>query len=323
MVGIGVDVGGTGTKAGIVDARGEILSRTHVPTDPTAGTKGIIAVVEELLERAGPEGWTVSSVGIGAAGFIDSEHGSVTFSPNLVYDDPQVAAAVRARTELPVVVDNDANAAVWGEYRYGTARGCKHVAMITIGTGIGSGFIIDGRLLRGATGAAAEFGHTVVEIDGPACPCGLRGCLEPLASGTGIARMGSEAAVEDPHSSIHAFSGQGGPVTAEHVAKAARQMDETAKKVLRRAGRALGVGLSNLVNAFDPEVIVLGGGVIRAGEPFLGCARDQLNEMMQQQRRRPVRLDVTKLGDDAGIVGAAALGLEPLDSWEGQHHGDD
>lgn len=307
---IGVDVGGTGTKAGIVDAAGTVLARSERPTDPTAGTKGIIAVVEDLLQRAGSVEASVEAIGIGAAGFVDAATGSVTFSPNLVYDDPEVATAVGARARLPVVVDNDANAAAWGERKFGAAQGSDHVALVTLGTGVGSGFIVEGKLLRGLTGAAAEFGHTVVDPDGPRCTCGLRGCLEQLASGTAIARMAREAAAEDETTSMIAFAGSVEDISAEHVARAGRELDETARNVLRRAGTALGIGLSNVANVFDPQLIVLGGSVVAAGEPYLGPARDTLAQMTQAQRRRALRLDVSLLGHDAGVIGAAALAFD-------------
>jgi glucokinase len=247
---------------------------------------------------------------VGAAGFIDASTGSVTFAPNLTYDDPHIADAVRARTNLPVVVDNDANAAAWGERAFGAARGLDHVVVLTIGTGIGSGFVIGGRLLRGSTGAGTEFGHTVVDPRGPECPCGLRGCIEQFASGGAIARSARRAAQENPKSTMAKFAGSVEAITAKHVAQAASEYDEVALDVMHEAGRWLGIGLSNIANLFDPETIVLGGGVIKAGESFLGVARDTLVAMTAAQRRRPMRLDVTALGSDAGIIGAAALALD-------------
>jgi glucokinase len=304
---IGVDVGGTGTKAALVSELGEKLIRLERPTDRHAGTKGVLDIVDALLREASGLGVEVDAIGVGAAGFIDAERGTVTFAPNLSYDDPNVRDAVTARTGLPAVVDNDANASVWGERAHGAAQGADHVAYVGVGTGIGSGFIIDGRLLRGLTGAGAEIGHTVVEGLGIQCGCGLRGCLEQYASGQAITRLARDAVDEDPDSSILAFAGSAEAITAEHVARAAREYDESARAVLKRAGRALGVGLSNVANVFDPEVIVLGGGVIGAGEPFLGPARDELARMTAAQRRRPMRLVVTSLGGDNGIIGAAAL----------------
>jgi glucokinase len=307
---IGVDIGGTGTKAAIVDRDGNVLLRIERPTDVTAGTKSILAIIDELIPGAPDAGGTVEAIGIGAAGFIDAANGRVTFAPNLVYDDPQVADALRLRVGLPVALDNDANVAAWGERAYGAARGSDHVVYITLGTGIGSGFIVDGKLVRGLSGGAAEFGHTVIDIDGPQCNCGLRGCLEQFASGQAIARMGREAVAKDPASSIVAFAESVDAITAKHVAQAARQYDDTARAVLRQAGRALGIGLSNAVNVFDPDVVVLGGSLVNAGEPYLGPARDTLAAMNAGQKRRPTRLVVTDLKGDAGILGAAALAFD-------------
>jgi glucokinase len=319
-VAIGLDVGGTGTKGALVSTAGDVLERSELRTDVTAGTKGIIAVAEDLMERARGLGLEVGGVGAGVAGFVDAADGSVTFSPNLTYDDPAIAAAVKTRIDLPVVVDNDANAAAWGEYRFGSARGLDHLAMLTLGTGVGGGFVVDGRLLRGSRGAGAEFGHMVVVTEGELCNCGLRGCLEQYASGQAIARMGREALEKDPTSAILSFAGSQDDVRATHIAQAARNYDSTATEVLRRAGKYLGIGMSNLVNVFDPLVIVLGGSVVRAGEPYLGPARDTLTEMLTAQKRRAVRLDVSTLGNDAGIVGAAALAMDPIASWEGRHY---
>lgn len=305
---IGVDVGGTTTKGAVVDRAGEILHRTVRSTDPSAATKGIVAIIEELLTRSTDLGANIRALGVGAAGFVGGE--TIIFSPNVVYDDPQIGPALRARFDLPVAVDNDANAAAWGEYKLGAARGSRHLALLTMGTGIGSGFVIDGHLLRGSTGAAAEFGHTIVDPDGPPCTCGLRGCIEQFAGGLAIARAAREAVSEDPQSTILAFAGSIHAITAEHVARAAREYDETARAVLQRAGTMLGVGLSNISNLFDPEVIVLAGGVTKAGEPLLGPARDELVRSTKAQKRRPMRLDVSTLGSDVGMLGAAALAVD-------------
>lgn len=307
---IGIDVGGTSTKGALVDARGSLRDRVELPTDAGAATKTILSAADALMSAAEMSGLRVDAVGVGAAGFVDHHSGEITFSPNLVYGDPHVRAALEARLSLPVVVDNDANAAVWGERAFGTARGSDHVAMLVIGTGIGSGFIVDGILLRGWTGAGAEFGHVVVDPAGPSCPCGLKGCLEQLASGGAIGRMGRAAAEAEPSTLMTELAGSVGGIDGEHVAAAAAQHDDAATRVLRRAGKALAVGMSNAVNVFDPELIVLGGGAIDAGEPYLGAARDELARMTTAQRRRPVRVDVTALGNDAGILGAAALALD-------------
>ncbi|MDQ3940930.1 MAG: ROK family protein [Actinomycetota bacterium] len=309
---IGVDIGGTGTKAGLVDLSGRLVDRVDLPTDPQAATKSTIQIVEHMVTRAEQLGFVPVAVGIGAAGFVDVRSGVVTFSPNLTYDDPELADAVAARVQLPVMVDNDVNAAVWGERAVGAARGTNNVALIMLGTGVGSGFIVNGRVLRGHSGAGAELGHTIIEPGGEQCGCGLKGCLEQYTSGPAIARMAKEALRDDPESSIAAFAGSVDAVTSLHVARAARELDETARAVMRRAGRALGIGLSNVANLFDPEIIVLSGSVIKAGEPLLGPARDELARMTTLQRRRPLRLAVTSLGAEAGIIGAAALAIDEM-----------
>ena len=293
---IGIDVGGTTTKGVVLDSDDQIVLRAERPTELQAGTKGILGLVDTLLEQAQARGLDVESIGIGAAGFVDVTRGVMTFSPTLVYDDPEIAEAVRARTSLRTFVDNDANAAAWGEFRLGSAKGVTNLAFLTLGTGIGSGFVVNGRLLRGARGAGAELGHTVVDPAGPRCKCGLKGCLELFASGEAIERLAREAT--------------GREMTGMAVAEAARKYDETAREVLRIAGSSLGVGLSNVVNLFDPQVIVLGGSVVGAGEAYLGPARDRLATMLAAQKRRPVRLDVSSLGKDAGVLGAALLSRE-------------
>ncbi|HET7482735.1 MAG TPA: ROK family protein [Actinomycetota bacterium] len=309
---IGVDVGGTTVKAGLVDMSGAVVDRLEQPTEHHAATKSTIEISEAMVERAQELGYVPVAVGIGAAGFVDVRKGSITFSPNLVYDDPDVADAVAARLNIPVMVENDANAAAWGERTAGAGKDALNMAFIILGTGLGSGFVVNGRLVRGATGAGAEFGHTVVDPDGPSCNCGLRGCIEQFASGQAIARMGRAAAAKDPSTSMLSFAASADAITSLDVGRAAREMDETARDVLRRSGRMLGIALSNVVNIFDPEVIVLSGRVTEAGEPFLGPARDQLAEMTTAQRRRPVSLRLGKLGRDAGIVGSAALAIDEL-----------
>jgi glucokinase len=309
---IGVDVGGTTIKAGIVDMSGAVVDRVEHPTEAQAATKSTIEIVERVIDRCKELAYVPVAVGIGAAGFVDVRTGSITFSPNLVYDDPDVADAVAARVNLPVMVENDANAAAWGERTAGSAKGALNMAFVILGTGFGSGFVVNGRLVRGHSGAGAEFGHTVVDPDGPKCNCGLRGCIEQFASGQAIARMGREAAAEDPSSSMISFAGSADAITSLDVGRAAREMDEAARGVLKRSGRMLGIALSNIVNIFDPEMIVLAGRTIEAGEPFLGPARDQLAEMTAAQKRRPVRLQISTLGRDAGIVGSAALAIDEL-----------
>ena len=306
-IAIGIDVGGTNVKGALVSREGEVLARLQRPTEVEAATKSVIGIAETLQDRAVTEGLNPVACGVGAAGFIDAARGAVTFAPNTLYDDPEIGAAVGARLGLPVVVDNDANAAAWGEYRFGFAAGVPHLTFITLGTGIGSGFVVDGRLVRGSTGAAAELGHMVVDPRGPQCPCGLRGCLERFSSGSAIAATARAELEKGGESSLTTTVSSPELITAEDVAKQAAQYDDLSCSILNRAGTMLGLGLANVVNLFDPTVIVLGGSVVKAGEAYLGPARDELARRLTAQRRRPARLDVSSLGDDAGMVGAAAL----------------
>jgi glucokinase len=316
---LGIDVGGTTTKGALVAGDGSVVERGEVPTDSAAGTRGIVAVAQQLLDRRAGHG--IAGIGVGAAGFVDAATGCVTFSPNVKYDEPDIGAALQRITGAPVVVDNDANVAVWGERAFGAARGAGDVAMLTLGTGLGSGFVVGGRLLRGGTGAAGELGHTIVDPSGPRCPCGLSGCLEQSISGNAVARAGREAARGNPDSLMSELAGGVERISGRWVAEAAKRGDEAASSVLRSAGRALGVGMSNVVNIFDPEVIVIGGGLAQAGEPLLGPARDRMNAMLLAQGRRPQRLEIALLGNDAGVVGAAALALaRTSDGGEGAVH---
>ena len=311
-VAIGVDIGGTAVKAALVTESGVISHRTEKPSDPLAGTASIVSIVGEVMAIASAEDLEVVGVGVGAAGFIDFDSASMNFAPNLVYDDPAIGAAVEKVVSVPVTLDNDANVAAWGERAFGAAQGADDLVLLTLGTGIGSGLIQNGRLIRGHTGAGAEFGHTIVEVGGPPCGCGLKGCIEQLASGQAIERMARDAVADDPASSILDFAGSAETISGLDVAKAAREMDETARTVLRRAGTYLGIGMSNIANLFDPEVIVLSGSVVGAGEAYLGPARDTLAEMTATQKRRPMRVVLSTLGFDAGIVGAARQAFDKV-----------
>ena len=313
---LGIDIGGTACKGGLVAADGTLSSRSEISTRPGDGTGTVLELAETLLAKAREESVEIGAIGVGAAGFVDRRDGSISFSPNVTYENPQLAGALRDRFSLDTIVANDANAAAWGEREAGAAAGFDHVALVTLGTGVGGGFIIGGRLLLGATGAAAEFGHTVLDPEGPPCPCGLSGCVEQFVSGSAIARMGEQALARWPDSSIKDLA-KGEPISALHVAQAAREWDEAAREVLARAGGYLGIALSNIVNMFEPEVIVIGGSVADAGESFLGPARDRFNAMLAQQHRRPVRLERARLGNDAGMVGAALLALGGPEAWQG------
>ncbi len=308
---VGIDVGGTKILAVRVARDGAILARSESPTpaeDQEATLAAMIAAAEALRT---PE---VLAVGVGAAGMVDVANGVLRFAPNLAWRDLAIADRMRAALGIPVQLDNDANVAAYGEFRFGSGRGYRHVLLVTVGTGIGGGIIIDGRLFRGSNGYAAEIGHIVVEPDGPPCGCGNRGCWEQVASGNAIGRLGREEVAEHPSSVLARLAG-GDPqaVTGKLVTQAAQRGDPVATRILSEVGRRLGIGLAGLVNVLDPQVVVVGGGAAVAGDLLLEPARAAFLDAVEAPDRRPsVPIVVAQLGTDAGAVGAAALALEEL-----------
>lgn len=304
MATIGVDIGGTKVFAALVDGTGTILRRVSAPTDPQAGTASIISTIHTLLQNDRPV--SPSAVGVAAAAWVAYPSGQVIFAPNLVYDEPDLVGALSAAVDLPVVVENDANAAAWAEQQYGAARGASEMLMVTVGTGIGGGAVIGGRLHRGSGGLAGEFGHITLLDGGPRCACGQHGCFESLASGTAIGRMAQEGIEAAPHSALLGLAGgDRRQITGALVSEAAHAGDRFATGVLAQAGKWLGVGLASLVQALDPEVIVVGGGGAAAGGLLLGPARAEMDRRLARRSRPPIK--EATLGNDAGAIGAASL----------------
>jgi len=303
---VGIDLGGTKIAGIRMDERGEILARDETPTPKEAEE-----ILEELLRLVGAlKDEATVATGIGAAGMVDFEAGAVRFSPNLPLRDVPIRDMVQERSGLPCVVDNDANAAGWGEYRFGAARGHDHVLLVTVGTGIGGALVIGGRLERGAHGFAAEIGHFIVEPNGPECGCGNRGCWEQVASGKELDRLARQEAERDPSGVIARAAGEG-VAEGRHASQAAREGDPAARKIFDEVGRRLGEGLAGLVNVLDPEIVVVGGGVAEEGELLLAPARRAFRESVEAVDRRPdVPIVVAELGNEAGAIGAAALALD-------------
>ena len=307
MEAIGVDVGGTKIAALRLGADGAILARAERPTparDPAATLEAIAACALELRTDA------VVGVGIGIAGLVASEPGVVRFSPNAAWRELAVGPFVGERTRLPWRVDNDATAAAYAEFRFGAGRGVRHLLLVTVGTGIGGGIVADGVAFRGAHGFAGEIGHIVVEPDGVPCGCGNRGCLETVASGNAIGRLGREAASADPSSAL-AASGPLEAIDGRLVTELAHRGDPVSIAVLAEVGRRLGEGIAGLVNALDPERVVVGGGAIAAGELLLAPARRAHEASVEGREHRPaVPIVAAELGNDAGAIGAAASMFE-------------
>jgi glucokinase len=306
---IGVDIGGTKVAGGVVNDRGEVIDRTRrfTPGTDVAATQATIAdVVTELAGRH-----EVSAVGIGAAGWIANDRATVLFAPHLAWrNEPLRDSLVRA-IGVPVVVENDANAAAWAEYRFGAAKDARVVVMITLGTGIGGGLVVSGVLYRGANGVGCEYGHMSVVPDGRRCACGNRGCWEMYASGTALAHDARELAAIAPvsaHRLMELAEGDPDRLTGPLVTQAAREGDPAAIEIYTAMGRWLGRGLANLAAVIDPTVFVIGGGVSEAGELLIGPAQQTFGEMLTGRGFRPTAdVRLAQLGPEAGLVGAADL----------------
>ncbi|MGH3767107.1 MAG: ROK family glucokinase [Pseudonocardiaceae bacterium] len=306
---IGVDIGGTKVAAGVVTECGSILATAHRDTpaeDVTQIEDAIAAVVGELSSR-----YDIAAVGVGAAGFIDARRSTVMFAPNLAWRDEPLKASLQRRLERPVVIENDANAAAWAEVRFGAGRGGAQVVALTVGTGIGGGIVINGQLVRGQFGAAAEIGHVTVVPDGRLCGCGLRGCWEQYASG--------RALVREAHDLVRAAPGRAGgllrraggrpeSITGEMITQAALDGETAALRCFEVIGTWLGRGLGGLAAVLDPGVFVIGGGVSAAGELLRAPALTAFRACLTGHGHRPLaELRIAQLGPDAGLVGAADL----------------
>ncbi len=306
---IGVDIGGTKVAAGVVDAEGRILARTRRPT-PSASPADVEDVVAACVAELS-EDRSVVAVGIGAAGFIDAERSRVLVAPNLAWKDEPLREAVEKRTGLPCVVENDANAAAWGEHRFGAGRGEDDLVVVTVGTGIGGGIVLDGRLYRGRHGIGAEFGHMQMVEGGRRCGCGQHGCWEQYCSGRALLHEAREIAdVQRGYGRRLLELGDGRPegIEAREVTQAAGEGDPAALDCFREIGTWLGQGLADLAAVLDPGMFVIGGGVADAGELLLAPARVAFRARVTGGGSRPVAdLRLAELGNDAGLVGAADL----------------
>jgi glucokinase len=306
---IGVDIGGTKVAAGVVDVQGRVLARARRLT-PSRDPEAVEATIADVVTQLRME-HDVVAVGIGAAGFVDADRARVLFAPHLAWRNEPLRDAVTAALRLPVVVENDANAAAWAEWRFGAGRGEPRLVCVTLGTGIGGGIVTDGAVQRGRWGMAGEFGHMVVVPDGRRCECGNRGCLEQYASGNVLGREARELAAAGSPVTVPLMERVGGDVSAligPLITEAAQEGDAAAVELFEEVGRWLGIGLANLAAALDPGIFVIGGGVSDAGELLLRPARESFRRTLTGRGFRPEPQIVTAaLGPEAGLVGAADL----------------
>jgi glucokinase len=306
---IGVDVGGTKIAAGVVSDSGEILAelRTESPADSVAEIEATIASLVAQLQAD----HEVSAVGVGAAGFIDNSRSRVLFSPNLAWKDLDLRSDLERLTGLPVVVENDANAAAWGEFTFGAGADAEDLLLVTVGTGVGGGIVMDGELVRGGFGVAAEIGHIRLVRGGIECGCGLLGCLESYGSGTALVRQTKEAVAADRAGASSLLERAGGDVekiTGPMITEAAQAGERFAVARLVELGTWLGEGIASLASVLDPGVVTLGGGVSAAGDLLLEPTRAAYLANLTGRGHRPeAEFRLAKLGNKAGMIGAADL----------------
>ena len=313
MHAIGIDIGGTKIAGALVDESGNILRELRVPTpadDPKALTQAVAELIRELAV-----GQEVLGAGIAAAGFIDAEQSNIVYAPNLSWRNEPFKAEVEALVDVPVILENDANAAGWAEYRFGAGRGYKHMVMLTIGTGVGGAVIADSRMLRGGFGIAGELGHIRVVPDGRLCGCGQHGCLESYGSGSALLRSARELAdSDDPLGArLRQLEAEKGQLTGAEVYAAILEKDPGALKLLAELGSWIGQAIGSLVAVLDPEIVVIGGGVSAAGDLLLNPIREAFLKHLPARGFRPeLKIVAAEFVNDAGVVGAADLARQSI-----------
>ena len=307
---IGIDLGGTNIAAGIVDENGQILCKGSLPTLRERGNDAIVADMAKLskmlVEENGYSMNDIKAVGIGCPGTVDNERGIVVYSNNIVMENYPLVAKFKEYIDLPVNIENDANAAAYGEYA-STARDKKSFVLITLGTGVGGGIVLDGKLWRGFNGAGAELGHTSIIMGGEPCTCGRRGCFEAYASVSALISQTKRAMEENPDSLMHKIAEERGVVNGRTSFDCARMGDEVAIAVRDKYIEYVSEGVVNIINTIQPEVFVIGGGISREGDTILTPLKKIVEKNDYNKYMPKTEIRIAKLGNDAGIIGAAAL----------------
>ncbi len=317
MVYLGIDVGGTGIKVGVVDGEGNILAQGETPTlvgRPFADIVHDMAACALSVLQAGHYSVDdVASIGVGVPGVANQETGTVVFCTNLAWHNVPLRAELQKHINKPVYIDNDATVAGYAESICGVSVGCHSSVFLTLGTGVGGGIVIGGRPWSGFHGIGSEIGHIPMDIDGEPCTCGNDGCLERYCSATAVIRMGKEAALNHPDSALYAAcGGDVNQITAKTVIDCAKEGDDVAVKVFRRYVKYMCLALDTIIAFLDPEMIILGGGVSKAGNFLLDAIREALPRYLLFKTLPYARIEIARLGADAGMIGAAMLGKQPI-----------
>ena len=307
---VGIDIGGTKVLGGVVDQTGAVIRRARRDTPTEGGVALTQAIADVALELMNEE--EIESVGVSVAAFISADRKTILATPNIKdWNGVNLDYELTTRIGLPVVIENDANSAAWGEFKFGAARGKESIFMLTVGTGIGGGIVINSNLLRGSFGIAAEIGHLRIVPNGLLCGCGAHGCFEQYGSGTALLRHAREAIVANPDRSRNILGRGDGTiegVKGSAITEAARDGDELALSVFKTTGDYIGAGIASLAVILDPEAVVIGGGVIDAGEILLNPIRTSMDKYMPFAGKHPhPQIIGAQLGNEAGLVGVADL----------------
>ncbi|MBQ8637005.1 MAG: ROK family glucokinase [Clostridia bacterium] len=305
---VGIDLGGTNIAAGVVDENGKILSKASVPTKAIRPNEeygdDMIMIAKKVIVDAGMDISDIKAVGVGAPGSVDSKNGKVYDSENLGMDNFALADYISKGVGLPVYLENDANAAAFGEYSM-NGNDAENYIFVTLGTGVGGGIVIDGKIIRGFNGTGAELGHTSIKFDGIDCNCGRRGCWEAYASVTALIRQTKEAMEKNPDSLMHNIAEKEGKVSGRTSFDAAKQGDAAAQKVVDNYAEYIGIGIANMVNIFQPNKIVIGGGISKEGDYLLDRVKKFVDANDYNRSQEKAKIEVATLFNDAGIIGAA------------------
>ena len=310
---VGIDLGGTNIVAGVVDEEYNIISKASTKTNCPRPEKEIADDMAKMaLEAVKKANLTIDDIewiGVGTPGIANSSTGIIEYSNNLGFRNTPMVKYIQETIDKPVYIENDANAAAYGEFVAGAAKGARNAVCITLGTGVGGGIIIDGKIYSGSNFGGAEIGHTVIEVDGAQCSCGRKGCFEAYSSATGLIRMTKEAMAEHPDSIMAKSAEEKGKVTARTSFDCMRAGDKYAKSVVDKYIKYLAAGITNTINIFQPDVLCIGGGVCNEGDPLLLPMKELVQkEVYTKNSEKNTEIVIAKLGNDAGIIGAAFLG---------------
>jgi glucokinase len=304
---IGIDIGGTKISVGVVDSSGNLIDSSRCST-PTEGGKELISSVINLIKEFNKK-YEIKGIGISIAALISSDYGTIVGAPNIAnLSKLNFVNEIKVEFELPIIIENDANAAMWAEFKFGNAKGLNPVMFFIIGTGVGGGLVIDGKLFKGANGIGAEFGHMCVVPNGLLCGCGSKGCIEQYASGGALIRYANEALLANPDKSEEVLSFGEGKLSGTALTKAAKAGNELALAAFSKQADWLGLACASYSLIIDPQAIIIGGGVVDAGELFLAPVRAAMRKYMPfAESHVPPKIIAAKFGNDAGLIGAADL----------------